>query len=92
MKKAVMTVVLVLLIPILLGRVTTWVLQKASPPPAMIQSGTLRAQGDSAIAHLQHTRGITRIALGVIGVYYVGLVTGWVVLRKKKSKASAQTA
>ena len=73
MKKALIIVGLLLVVPYVLGNITARVLEVLSPPPAL-----------PLIASLQHTRALTRITLGVVAVYYAGLIGGWVVLRRKK--------
>jgi len=81
MKKILIAVALVLIVPIVLGNITARVLEVVSPAPAA-----------PLIANLEHVRMQTRIALGVIGVYYVGVIVAWLVLRKRKQKAAAASA
>lgn len=72
--RALVIVALFLLVPYLIGNVTIRVLDAMDPP-----------------AHLRKPRlGVrdkTRLALGIIGVYYVALVSGWIILRIRKRKA-----
>jgi hypothetical protein len=83
--KVVIIVVLVLLVPFLIGRITTAILQNAYPPPASRRvANNLRSEGQSAIQSLERARAITRIALIVIAVYYVLLIAVWLVLRRRK--------
>lgn len=81
-------VVLLLLVPFLIGRVTTLVLDNTvprTPPPA---ARTIRAEGEAAIQALERVRSLTRITLVVIGAYYVVLITTLVILRRQKIKSA----
>ena len=80
LKKKLMNVVIIgvlfLLVPALIGNITARILEIISPPSAFPLARSL-----------EHTRGITRIALGVVGVYYVLAISGWVILRRQKRKS-----
>ena len=84
--KALIIVVLVLLVPFLIGRTTVAILNITYPPAAPATARSLRAEGQAAIRSLERARAITRIALVVIGVYYVVLLASWIILRRQQRK------
>jgi hypothetical protein len=85
--KVVLAVVLFLLIPFLIGRVTVLVLDNTLPQAPPPTSRSIRAEGESAIQSLQRARAITRIALVLIGIYYVILVITLIILKRRKMKS-----
>jgi len=84
--KALIVVVLVLLVPFLIGRTTVAILNITYPPAAPAAGRDLRSEAQAAMRSLERARAITRIALVVIGVYYVVLISGWLVLRRQQRK------
>ena len=84
--KVLLTIVLFLLVPYVIGRVTVLVLENRVPKAPAPISRSIRAEGESAIQSLQRARAITRIALIVIAVYYVVLIVTLVILRRRKMK------
>jgi hypothetical protein len=76
--KGVMIVVLFLVVPILIGNITARILEITNPPPAFPLAKSL-----------ERTRAITRTAIGVIGVYYVLVISAWIILRHQKRKSSS---
>jgi len=85
--KVVIIVVLVLVVPILIGRITTAVLDATFSRPAETAATDLQSRANYAIRSLERARAITRIALVVIAVYYAVLVTVWLILRRQKRKS-----
>jgi len=71
---------LFLLVPFLIGNIMARVLDAIDPPRRVEQKLGL-------IEGVKRARAKTRLTLGVIGVYYVALVSGWIVLRRKKPEA-----
>lgn len=84
--KVVLAVVLFLLVPFLIGRVTVLVLENTLPRTPPPTSRSIRAEGEAAFQSLQRARAITRIALVLIGIYYVILVITLIVLKRRKMK------
>ena len=84
--KALIVVVLVLLVPFLIGRTTVAILN-ITYPPAAPAAGRDRSEAQAAMRSLERARAITRIALVIIGVYYVVLISVWVILRRQQRKA-----
>ena len=76
----------VLLIPFLIGRTTVAILNITYPPAAPAAGRDLRSEAQAAMRSLERARAITRIALVVIGVYYVVLISGWLILRRQQRK------
>ena len=88
--KALIIVVLFLLAPYLIGRITGPILGIINRPPALPLRKTrmtMQEEAAQAIASLGRARAVTRITLGVIGGYYVVLISGWVILRHQKRKS-----
>jgi hypothetical protein len=85
--KALLIVLLVLLVPFLIGRVTTAVLEATDPRPAATAARDIQSRAESAIRSLERARTMTRITLVVIAVYYVGLIACWLILRHQKRKS-----
>jgi hypothetical protein len=94
-------VALFLLVPFLIGRITVAVLNVTYPspaPPATTANynvasspaagriASLRAEAEAASRSLERARAITRIALVVIGVYYVALISALIIRRSRKRK------
>lgn len=94
-------VALFLLVPFLIGRITVAVLNITypSPPPTSTTANRnlssssmegkiarIRAEAEAASRSLERARGITRIALVVIGVYYVALISALIIWRSRKRK------
>ena len=94
-------VALFLLVPFLIGRITVAVLNVTYPLPAPPSTAAnynspslplagriaaLRAEAEAASRSLARARAITRIALVVIGIYYVALIAGLVIRRSRKRK------
>jgi hypothetical protein len=48
----------------------------------------IEARSEVARKGLERTRAMTRIALVVVGIYYVVLISGWIILRRRKRKLS----
>ena len=96
----VLIVVLVLLVPYLIGRITVVVLEAtypSTPTPAADNSNArgvplqeriakLKEDAEASKKSLERARAITRTALVAIGVYYVVLIVGWIILRRRKRK------
>lgn len=74
---ALIIVTLFLLVPVLIGNITARILETINPPPAY-----------PLVQVVERTKAITRTALLVVGVYYVLAISGWIVLRRLKRKAS----
>ena len=98
--KGVIIIALVLLVPFLIGRITVAILEITYPRPAspsvvdnrrpeniIRRMESMREEAQAAIRSLERARAITRIALVVIGVYYLVLISGWVILRRQKRKS-----
>ena len=92
---------LFLLVPFLIGRITVAILNVTYPSPAAPSAtanynlasspavgriATLRAEAEAASRSLERARAITRIALVVIGVYYVALVSALIIRRSRKRR------
>ncbi len=71
---------LFLLVPFLIGNITARVLDAIDPPRRVEERLGL-------IEGVNRARAKTRLTLGVIGVYYVALVSGWIILRRQKPKS-----
>lgn len=94
-------VALFLLVPFLIGRITVAILNVTYPSPAAPSTtansnvasspgagriATLRADAEAASRSLERARAITRIALVVIGVYYVALISALIIRRSRKRR------
>ena len=93
-------VVLFLLVPFLIARITVAILEatypRASSPapgnrnarPATLNERLDQIEADIDVHKkgLERARAITRIAFVVIGIYYVVLISGWIILRRRKRK------
>ncbi|HEY5838183.1 MAG TPA: hypothetical protein VIT19_04040 [Pyrinomonadaceae bacterium] len=92
-------VALFLLVPFLIGRITVAVLNATYPLPAPPSTtanynspslpladriAALRAEAEAASRSLERARAITRIALVVIGVYYVALIAALIIRARKR--------
>ncbi len=94
-------VALFLLVPFLIGRITVAVLNVTYPSPGAPSTtanskvasspgagriAALRAEAEAASRSLERARAITRIALVVIGVYYVALISALIIRRARKRR------
>ena len=98
----VLIVVLVLLVPFLIGRITAAILEATYPAassPATanrnIRATTfkerldqIQRESEAAKNSLERARAMTRMTLVVIGVYYVVLILSWIILWRRKRKLS----
>ena len=76
--KVLIIVLLFLLVPYLIGRITGPILGIINRPPALPKTRmTMQEEAAQAIASLGRARAVTRITLGVIGGYYVVIISGW---------------
>lgn len=78
-------VVLFLIVPYLIGRITTFVLDRTIPRAPAPVSRPIRAEAESAMQSLARARAITRIALILIGIYYVILITVLIILWRRRA-------
>jgi len=92
---------LFLMVPFLIGRITVAILNATYPSPTAPSTTatnnvasqpvagritTLRAEAEAASRSLERARAITRIALVVIGVYYVALIVVLVIRNSRKRR------
>ena len=93
-------VALFLLVPFLIGRITVAILNATYPSPSAPSQtannsrtsapgaggriAAMRAEAEAASQSLERARAITRIALVVIGVYYVALISALIIRSRKR--------